>query len=80
MFNTKILSAIVNNEFEKTGQRFKANSISFNVKKTKCTLFQKNTVKFNMPLKRPDFQLENKTIGRTLSIQFLGILINENIT
>ena len=40
--NIKGLSYTINSELEKTSQRFKANKLSINIKKTKFKLFCKN--------------------------------------
>ena len=42
--------------------------------------FHKDSVKDNMLLKLPDLQIANKTIERTFSIKFLGVILDENIT
>ena len=59
---------------------FIANRLSLNVKKTKCTLFHKKSVRDNIPLKLPDLKIANNSIERTTSIKFLGVMIDENIT
>ena len=59
---------------------FIANRLSLNVKKTKCTLFHKKSVRDNIPLKLPDLKIGNNSIERTTSVRFLGVLIDENIT
>ena len=53
--------------------------MSLNAKKTKYTFFHKNLAKDNIPLKLPDLQIANKTIERTFSIKFLGVMLDENI-
>ena len=51
-----------------------------NIKKTKYTFFHKNSVKDSIPLKLPDLHIFNKTIERTSSIKFLGVMLDEHIT
>ena len=51
--NVKGLFYPVNSELEKVSQWFKANKLSINIKKTKFTLFHKNSSKDDIPVKLP---------------------------
>ena len=55
--NIHQLFAKVNEELEKIGDWFKANKISLNNKKTKYTLFHKNSIENDLPLKLPDLKI-----------------------
>ena len=76
----KTLFDTVNNELSKIRQWFIANRLSLNAKKTKYAFFHKNSAKDNIPLKLQDLQIANKTIERTFTIKFLGVMLDENIT
>ena len=69
----------VNEELGKLGGWFIANRLSLNIKKTKYTLFHKNSVKDNIPLKLPNINISNKSIERKSSIKFLGVMLVEHI-
>ena len=65
--NIHQLFAKVNEELEKIGDWFKANKLSLNNKKTKYTLFHKNSIKDDLPLKLPDLKIVNNQIERKKS-------------
>ena len=48
--------------------------------KTKYTLFHKKSVRDNILLKLPDLKIANDSGKRAASINFLGVMIDENIT
>ena len=73
--NIKTLFDTANNELPKIRQYLIANRLLLNAKKTKYTFFHKNSAKVNIPLKLPDLQIANKTIERTFSIKFLGVML-----
>ena len=62
--NIHQLFAKVNEELEKIGDWFKANKLSLNNKKTKYTLFHKNSIKDDLPLKLPDLKIANNQIEK----------------
>ena len=76
--NIHQLFARVNEELEKIGDRFKANKLSLNNKKPKYTLFHKNSIKDDLPLKLPDLKIANNQIERKKAIKFLGEMLDEN--
>ena len=78
--NIKQLFTAVNKELQKLGDWLTSNKLSLNIKKTKYTFFHKNSVKGSIPLKLPDLHIFNKTIERTSSIKFLGVILDEHIT
>ena len=65
---------------EKISQWFKTNKLSLNEGKTKFTLFQKPRDKDYLPLQLPNLKTNNNEIKRSLSIKFLGVLVDENLT
>ena len=73
-------SLTVNIEREKINLWFIVESLSFNLKKTKCTLFHKIPVQDSIPLKCPDLKIAKNSINRTSSLKFLEVIIHENIT
>ena len=75
----KTLFSTVSEELEKLGAWFTSNRSSLNIKKTKYTLFHKNSVKDNIPLNLPDLHISNKSIERKSSIKFLGVMLDEHI-
>ena len=77
--NIHQLSAKVNEELEKIGDWFKVNKLSLNNKKTKYTLFHKNSIKDDLPLKLPDLKIANNQIERKKAIKFLGIMLDERV-
>ena len=78
--NIKELLATVNKELQKLGDWFTSNKLSLNIKKTKYTFFHKNSVRDSIPLKLPHLHIFNKTIERTSSVNFLGVMLDEYIT
>ena len=76
--NIHQLFARVNEELEKIGDRFKANKLSLNNKKPKYTLFHKNSIKDDLPLKLPDLKIANNQIERKKAIKFLGEMLDEH--
>ena len=71
---------IVNSELEKISQWFKDNKLSINIKKTKFTLFHKNSSKDDIPVKLPALMVGSNNIERTSSIKFLGVMLDEHIS
>ena len=78
--NIKTLFQNANDELEKISQLFKTNKLSLNEGKTKFTLFQKPRDKDYLPLQLPNLKTNNNEIKRSLSIKFLGVLVDENLT
>ena len=74
------LFSTVNMELEKISERFKANKLSLNIKKTNYTLFHKNSTKDDLPLKLPDLKIVNNVLKRQASIKFLGVMLDENMS
>ena len=77
--NIEGLFYTVNSELEKVSQWFKANKLSINIKKTKFTLFHKNSSKDDIPVKLPALMVDSNNIERKSSIKFLGIMLDEHI-
>ena len=77
--NIKGVFYTVNSELEKISQCFKANKLSINIKKTKFTLFHKNSLKDKISLKLPVLMIDNKNTKRKSSIKFLRVKLDEHI-
>ena len=73
------LFKIFNEELKKIGDWFKANKLSLNKGKTKCTLFHKKSSKDDLILKLPALKIADNNIERKTAIKFLGIMLDENI-
>ena len=65
---------------EKISQWFKANKLSINIKKTKFTLFHKNSFKDEIPFKPPALMAGNYNIERKHSIKLLWVMLDEHIS
>ena len=78
--NIKGLFYTVNSELEKISQWFKANKLSINIKKTKFTLFHKNSSKNDIPVKVPALMVGSNNIERISSIKFLGVILDKHIS
>ena len=65
---------------EKKSQWFKAKKLSINIKKTKFTLFYKNSSKDDIQVKLPSLMVGSNNIERTCSIKFLGVMLDEHIS
>ena len=50
------------------------------LKKTNYTLFHKNSTKDDLPSKLPDLKIVNSVLKRQTSINFLGVMLDENIS
>ena len=70
--NIRGLFYTVDSELEKISQWFKANKLSLNIKKTKFTLFHKNSSKDDIPVKLSALMVGSNNIERTSSIKFFG--------
>ena len=77
--NIHQLFAKVNEELEKIGDWLKINKLSLNNKKTKYTLFHKNSIKDDLPLKLPDLKIANNQIERKKAIKFLVVMLDGNL-
>ena len=77
---TTVIFTTVDKELQKLGHWFTSYKLSLNIKKTKYTFFHENSVKDSIPLKLPDLHIFDKTIERTSSIKFLGVMLDEHIT
>ena len=76
----KILFKNANDELEKISEWFKANKLFLNEEKAKYTVFHKPCDNDNLPLQLPHLRINNYEIKRSLSIKFLGFLVDENLT
>ena len=77
--NITVLFASSNNELGKINQWFFANELSFNVIKTKNPFFHKTSKKGDIQQKLPRLQIKSYNIERILSIEFLWVLLDENL-
>ena len=78
--NIKGLFCTVNSELEKIIQWFEANKLSVNIKKTTFTLFHKNSLKDEIPLKISALMIGNNNIDRKSSIKLLRAMLDEHIS
>ena len=78
--NINILFNKFNEELQKIEIWFKANKLSLNSKKTKYALFHKSSAKDDLPLKLPILKISGKKIERETAINFLVVMLDENIT
>ena len=67
----------VNLELNEIAVWFKDMKLSLNERKTKCTFFHKFPQKDDIPLKLPMLAINGTVIERTISIKFLGILLDD---
>ena len=70
----------VNNERHKINQWFISNKPSLNIKKTKYSFFHKRSKQDDIPFILPKLKINNYEIKRAESIEFLGALLDENLT
>ena len=70
----------VNDELQKINEWFISNKFSLNVKKNKYSFFQKSCKKDDIPLVLPKLNIDNSEIARTESVEFLGVLLDENLS
>jgi hypothetical protein len=70
----------VNKELHKINEWFMCNRLSLNVKKTKYILFHKSNKNEDIPLKLPSLKINNTNIKRETFINFLGVVIDENLS
>ena len=64
---------------EKVSQWFKANKLSINIKKTKFTLFHRNSFKDDIPVKLTALMIGSNNIERASSIKYLGVMLDQHI-
>ena len=77
--NIEGLFYTVNSELEKVSQWFKANKLSINIKKTKFTLFHKNSFKDDIPVKLTALMIGSNNIERVSSIKYFGVMLDQHI-
>jgi len=78
--NIKDLFRIFNEELSKVNEWIASNKLSLNVDKTKFMLFHKPSKGDNLSLKLPDLFMNKKVIKREATVNFLGVIIDENIS
>lgn len=76
----KLLFQTMNAELQNISYWFKANKLSFNIAKTKWSLFHPNNKKRFIPQLLPKLSIENIVIKRENITKFLGVYIDENLT
>ena len=70
----------MNAELSHLNDWFCANKLSLNTDKTKYVLFHKAKSKDNLPLVLPDLSIHDVKIKSKISLKFLGVMIDENLT
>ncbi|XP_065645688.1 uncharacterized protein LOC136076146 [Hydra vulgaris] len=78
--NIKDLFKIFNEELIKVNDWIICNKLSLNVLKTKFLLFHKPSKSDHLPLKLPNLFMNNSVIKRESNVNFLGIILDENIS
>ena len=78
--NVKELFRTMNAELSHLNDWFCANKLSLNTDKTKYVLFHKAKSKDNLPLVLPDLSIHDVKIKSEISLKFLGVMIDENLT
>ena len=76
----KTLFSLVNQELQKINEWFEANKLSYNVGKTKYSLFHKPSRKDVLPLLLTRLLIKKHKVERVKSIKFLGVLLDENLS
>ena len=74
------LFTTVINELSNISYWFNSNKLSLNTDKTKLALFHKVRQRDNTPLVLPTLKINNTLIMRVDHINFLGVLLDENLT
>ena len=69
-----------NSFYEKIGDWLKANKLSLNNRKTKCTLFHGKSSIGDLPLKLPVLKIEDNKIETKTAIKCLGVMLEESIS
>ena len=75
----RILFKTVNIELQYLAEWFRANKLSLNLTKTKYTFFHRYHERDKIPLKLPNLCINNYEIKREVSLNFLGVLLDENV-
>ena len=75
----KTLFETANRELELINEWLKANKLSLNITKTKYILFCKKSNQDDLPLILPSLVINNTNIKREDSMNFLGVILNENL-
>ena len=78
--NLKTLFSLVNQELQKINEWFQANKLPLNVEKTKYSLFYISSRRNDLPLLLPKLLIKNHKVERVKSINFLGVLLDENLS
>ena len=78
--NIKDLFNDMNLKLNKIPVWFKAKKLSLNEEKAKYTFFHKSHEKEDIPLKSPMLAIKRKVIKWTISMKFLGTLLNEDFS
>ena len=78
--NIKELFNVMNHELNNIQLWFNANKLSLNVAKTKYSFFHSLSHQDRIPLHLPKLKINHQSIKRETAIQFLGVLLDENLT
>ena len=70
----------MNKELKSVSIWFKANKLSINIDKTKCTIFYPTSKKRFTPPKFPELFVDGITLKRETVTKFLGVFIDETVT
>ena len=78
--NIENLFETMNEELRKVANWFKANKLSLNISKTKCSLFHSTRKRKDIRNILPPLHIDNVPIKREFVTKFLGVYLDENIT
>ena len=78
--NVKELFTTMNAELSHLNDLFCANKLSLNTEKAKYVLFHNAKNKDDLPLVLPDLFIKDVKIKRETSLNFLGVMIDDNLS
>ena len=74
-----VLFSTVNRELQNINEWFILNKLSLNVKKRKLSIFHKASRRDDLPIVLPKVSINNQVIKTQSYINFLGIIMDENV-
>ena len=78
--NVKAVFGTVNCELQKICEWFRVNKLYSKMTETNYTLFIKNSLKDELPLKMPESKIGSSIMKRKSLVKFLGVTFDENIS
>ena len=74
-----VLFSTVNRELQNINEWLISNKLFLNVKKRKFSIFDKASRRDDLPIVLPKVSINNQVIKRQSYINFLGIIMDENV-